>query len=88
MSREDALLSGFRPPPPKPLRQGEPLWTVTKDGVAVTAELLDQSEAGVELRMWRNGEWLSGRRFTARVNAVAHAESHRQQLMAKGWQSV
>jgi hypothetical protein len=61
---------------------------LTKDGVRVTAELLDQSSAGVELRMLRNDEWQSGRRFWERDNAVAHAEQHRQQLTAKGWTLV
>jgi hypothetical protein len=72
--------------PPTRARVGERLWTLAKDGVIVTAELLDQSSAGVELRMLKNGEWLSGRRFAERANAVAHADNHRQQLVAKGWQ--
>jgi hypothetical protein len=59
---------------------------LSKDGVRVTAELLDQSAAGVEVLMLRNGEWMSGRRFAERANAVAHADNHRQQLLAKGWQ--
>ena len=81
----EELLSGYRPPPPKPPRTGETLWTLSKDGVRVTAELLDQSSAGMELRMLRDGEWQSGRRFADRANAVAHAEKHRRQLQAKGW---
>jgi hypothetical protein len=69
-------------------RTGERLWTLTKDGVTVTAELLDQSSAGVELRMLRNGDSQSGRRFAERANAIAHAEKHREQLLAKSWQPV
>ena len=84
----DHLLAGYRPSAPAPPRAGEPVWTLAKDGVTVTTELLDQSAAGVELRISRNGEWQSGRRFRARDNAVAHAEQHRQQLTAKGWQAV
>jgi hypothetical protein len=82
----DHLLHGYKPQPRQPLRQGEPLWTLTKDDVRVAAELMDQSSAGVELRMLRNGEWQSGRRFTERINAVAHAEQNRLGLVAKGWQ--
>jgi hypothetical protein len=59
-----------------------------KDNVRVTAELRDQSTAGVELRMLRNGEWLSGRRFRERADAAADAERRREQLMAKGWQAL
>ena len=84
MSGED-LLHDYTPPPPKAARHGEPLWELTKDGARVTAELLDQSSAGVELRMLRNGEWQSGRRFSERANAGAHAEKNRQQLLARGW---
>jgi hypothetical protein len=82
------LLHDFKPAAPKRARQGEPLWTLAKDGVTVTAELLDQSTAGVELRMLRNGEWQSGRRFRERASAIAHAENHRRQLLSKGWQAV
>jgi hypothetical protein len=78
-------LHDYQAPPAKPARAGEILWTLTKDGVRVTAELLDQSSAGVELRMLRNGEWMSGRRFAEPTNAKAHAESHRAQMVAKGW---
>jgi hypothetical protein len=81
----EELLSGYRPPPLKPPRTGEPVWTLTKDGVTLTAELLDQSSGGVELRMLKDGDWHSGRRFAERDNALAHAESHRRQLLAKGW---
>jgi hypothetical protein len=84
----DALLSGFKPRGPKPPREGERLWMLTKDGVTVTADLLDQGEAGVELRMFRNGEGQSGRRFLERDRAIAHAGSLRQQLLTKaGWLS-
>jgi hypothetical protein len=38
--------------------------------------------------MLRNGEWMSGRRFAERVNALAHAEGHRAQMVTKGWQAV
>ncbi len=82
---DETLLSGYKPKPPAPPRKGEPLWTLAKDGVTVTADLLDQSQAGVELRMFRKGEWQSGRRFRERDRAIAHADGHRLQLLAKGW---
>ena len=82
----EELLSGYKPPPSKPPRPGETLWTLSKDGVRVTAELLDQSSAGMELRMLRNGEWQSGRRFADREAALRHAEYNRR-LLAKGWKT-
>ena len=59
----EELLHGYQPPRLKPPRIGELVWALTKDGVRLTAELLDQSSAGMELRMLRDGEWMSGRRF-------------------------
>jgi hypothetical protein len=58
---------------------------LTKDGITLAAELLGQSSAGMELRMLKDGDWLSGRRFSDRVDALRHAEHNRQQLLAKGW---
>ena len=84
----EELLHGYRPPPPKLPRSGERLWTLTRDGVRLTAELLDQSSAGMELRMLRDGEWMSGRRFADKEAALRHAESNRQQLLTKGWSAV
>jgi hypothetical protein len=80
---------GFGPPPRETVaRVGERLWALAKDGVTVTAELLDQSSAGVELRLLKDGEWMSGRRFAERTNARAHAEGHRAHMVAKGWQRI
>ncbi|MEP6998819.1 MAG: hypothetical protein ABI900_14290 [Betaproteobacteria bacterium] len=61
------------------------LWTVTKDGQRVDAQLVDQSAAGCELRMLQNGEWLSGRRFSDRARAITHGDDVRQQLESRGW---
>jgi hypothetical protein len=62
-----------------------PLWTVTKDGQRVDAQLVDQSEAGCELRLLQNGEWLSGRRFSDKARAMAHGDDVRHQLESRGW---
>lgn len=59
---------------------------MTKDGQRVDAELVDhQGPAGWELRMLRNHDWVSGRRFSARADAIAHAEQHQLHLLAQGW---
>ena len=73
---------------PTQARTGELLWTLAKDGVTVSAELVDQSSAGVELRMLKDGEWMSGRRFAERTNALAHAAKHRAEMVSKNWQTV
>jgi hypothetical protein len=74
-------------PPSKP-HVVMPLWTVTKDGQRIDAQLADQSEAGCELRMLQNADWLSGRRFSDRARATAHGDDVRQQLESRGWTSV
>jgi hypothetical protein len=70
--------------PTKP-RPTEPLWTLTKAGQRIDAELIDQREAGCELRMLQNGEWLSGRRFSEKARANAHGDDVRHQLEKRGW---
>jgi hypothetical protein len=74
-------------PPSKP-NVTTPLWTVTKDGQRVEAQLVDQSAAGCELRMLQNGEWLSGRRFSDKARAMAHGDDVRQQLEERGWREA
>lgn len=61
------------------------LWTATKDEQRVEAQFVNQTDAGCELRMLQNGEWLSGRRFNDRTRAMAHGEDVRQQLESRGW---
>ena len=72
--------------PPAPPKLVTPLWTVTKDAQRLDAELVEQGVAGLELRLLRDHEWLSGRRFNNRVQAVAHAVETRRELLTRGWQ--
>ncbi len=71
-------------PPSKP-NVVTPLWTMTKDGQRIDAQLVDQSAAGCELRMLQNGDWLSGRRFSDKARAMAHGDDVRHQLEKRGW---
>jgi hypothetical protein len=71
--------------PPSKSHPVTPLWTVTRDGQRVDAQLVDQTTAGCELRMLQNGEWLSGRRFSDKARAMAHGEDVRRQLETRGW---
>jgi hypothetical protein len=71
--------------PPTKTFVATPLWTVTKDGQRIDAQLVDQSEAGCELRMLQNGDWLSGRRFSDKARAMAHGDEVRKQLEQRGW---
>ena len=71
--------------PPAPPKLVTPLWTVTKDAQRLDAELVEQGAAGWELRLMQNHEWLSGRRFFGRAQAVAHAVETRRELLSRGW---
>jgi hypothetical protein len=62
-----------------------PLWTLTKGGQCIDAELVDQGAAGFELRLLRDRELLSDRRFRNRGQAVAYSVERRRELLARGW---
>jgi hypothetical protein len=56
-----------------------------KDGRRIDCELRDHGEAGVEVQLWRDGEFYAGRRFDRHDQAKAHAEWTRQNLQQAGW---
>jgi hypothetical protein len=82
-------------PPPQP-RIGEPLWTIQKDGRLLACELRDDGEAGVEVQMSRDGEFLYGRQFERarwrsrkpprgrfNISARAASSSEQRRIMAR-----
>ena len=71
--------------PPTTPRLVTTLWTVRKDSQRIDAELVEQGAAGWEVRLLRDLEWHSGRRFRNRVQAVAHAVDTRRELLTRGW---
>jgi hypothetical protein len=71
--------------PPATPKVVTPIWTLTKDAQRIEAELVDQGAAGWELRLMQNREWVSGRRFRDRLQAVAHAVETRRELLSRGW---
>jgi hypothetical protein len=72
-------------PPPTTPKIVMPLWTLTRDGQRIDAELVDQGTAGFELRLLRDHEWFAGRRFGNRAQAVAHSVETRRELLSRGW---
>jgi hypothetical protein len=76
----DALLWTALPPPPCKPRPGEPLWSLRKDGVTWDAELRYHGEYGVEAQILRQGEFVFGRRFDTRAEAVQGAEEERKAI--------
>jgi hypothetical protein len=71
-----------------PKRQpGERLWTVLKDTVTHHVELRDDEQlgAGTELQLFRNEEFIRGRRFKTRAQAIAEADALHAWFSAEGW---
>jgi hypothetical protein len=69
---------------PRQPRVGEPIWTVQKDGRRLACELRDDGEAGVEVQMFRDGEFLFGRRWSTRALALEEADERKAQYLREG----
>jgi hypothetical protein len=54
---------------PRQPRVGEHLWAIRKDGRQLDCELRDHGEWGVEVQVYREREFLYGRRFATRAGA-------------------
>lgn len=68
-----------------PSRSGGRLWALRKGSERRHAVLLDRGPWGIDVQVFANGEFLSGRRYPSRALAVARAEEERQQRLADGW---
>jgi hypothetical protein len=66
-------------------RPRERLWTLTKGGKRVDAELLFHAEAGVEVQFAHNGVMASAQRFVLKERALKEAEAQRRRLLREGW---
>jgi hypothetical protein len=85
----DALLWNSPQPPPRKPQPGERLWSLHKDGKPqVHAELRVLRDSAVECQFWYEGELVSGRLWTRRADAVAHADNKRRELERRGWTTV
>jgi hypothetical protein len=65
-------------------RVGEQLWAIRKDGRQLACELRDDGEAGVEVQMFRDGEFLFGRRWATRALALEEADERKAQYLREG----
>jgi hypothetical protein len=70
--------------PPHPPRAGEHLWTVQKDGRHHACELRDDGAWGVEVQVYRAGEFLYGLRFLTPALALAEADARKAQYLREG----
>lgn len=69
-------------------RSRERLWTMTKNGKRIDAELLFHAEYGVEIQFLHEGLMAYGRRWMLRVQAVEEAATKRAELESLGWAAV
>lgn len=74
---------GATPAACKP-RPRERLWTLTKNGKRIDAELLFHAEYGVEIQFLHEGVMAYGRRWTLREQAAHEAASKRSELEQQG----
>jgi hypothetical protein len=61
------------------------LWTLTKNGKRIDAELMFHAEYGVEIQFLHEGLMAYGRRWTLRGQAVQEATLKRIELERQGW---
>jgi hypothetical protein len=67
-------------------RPSESRWILQKDGRHVACELRDGGpDFGVEVRLFRDGEFYSGRLCATRELAERHADGLRATLERDGW---
>jgi hypothetical protein len=69
---------------PRQPRAGERLWTVQKDGRQLACELRDDGEAGVEVQVYREREFLYGRRWATRALALEEADEQKARYLREG----
>jgi hypothetical protein len=80
-----ALLWNAPKPPTRTPRPGERVWSMTKNGKQVDAELRDHREFGCECQFVVDGELAHGRLWPTRAGALMEAEAKLRELAGKGW---
>jgi hypothetical protein len=83
MEPKEMLWDSGGPKPRQPV-PGEPVWSLRKNHETLTCELRAQP-VGVEAQCFRNREFLAGRLFNARADALAYADGLRRDCERLGW---
>jgi hypothetical protein len=63
---------------------GEHLWAIQKDGHRLDCELRDYGAWDVEVQIYREREFLYGRRWPTRELALEEADDQRAEYLRKG----
>lgn len=80
-----ALLWNAPPPPARVPTPTESLWTLTKNGKRFTCELRSHGKYGWECQFLEDAEFVDGRRFAMRSQALEWATLERGEHEADGW---
>jgi hypothetical protein len=70
--------------PPPERQPGEHLWTIRKYGRQLDCELRDHGQWGVEVQVYREREFLYGRRWPSRALAPVEADAQKTSYLSKG----
>jgi hypothetical protein len=84
MSDQPFYAPNRKPAPPRQPQPGEHLWAIRKDGQQLDCELPDHGERGVEVQVYREREFLYGRRWPTRALALEEADDQRAAYLRKG----
>jgi hypothetical protein len=71
-------------PAPRQRQPGEHLWAIRKDGRQLDGELRDHGQWGVEVQIYRDCEFLYGRRWASRALALEEADDQKAAYLRKG----
>jgi hypothetical protein len=69
---------------PRQRQPGEHLWAIRKEGRQLDCELRDHGTWGVEVQVYREGEFLYGRRWASRALALEEAGERKAQYLREG----
>ena len=83
MNPKDMLWNAPPPSKAKP-RPGELIWTLKNGSRVASCELRYHGEYGVETQFFRDGDFIAGRRFDLRGQALQWAQLERQDLEQEG----
>jgi hypothetical protein len=84
MMSDQPFYAPNRTPTPRQPRPGEPLCAIQKDGRQLACELRDDGDLGVEVQVYRDREFLYGRRWPTRARALEEADARKAQYLREG----
>jgi hypothetical protein len=84
MSPDEPFYAPEDKPAPRQPRPGERLWTVRKEGRQLDCELRDHGAWGVEVQVYREREFLYGRRWATRALALEEADEQKARYLREG----